>query len=319
MAPVFGAISQMDVGVVVNIQILFILFIIGIIKSIYGFVLNDYIDIEIDRLSKESEKRPLVTGTISPKNALTICILCVIITFLFAFLFFYNDSSFFIYALVTIGFAAVIGTIYNVYGKKFVGSDLFAASADALFVLVGAFLVTKNNMISIFTWIVFLLYFAQIFFMNAVVGGIKDSDHDYKFGVRNIAYRIGVRMSKKNQLNIPFGFKFFAFSIRFFSSVLIFIPMVFFDKLYPIYQIIILLLLVFVTLLYTIKLLNTKIFDDSAMKLLSVQGILRYMFVPLMLLSVIGIVYSFLLILVPILWYIFFIALMNRKAFHNMT
>jgi 4-hydroxybenzoate polyprenyltransferase len=319
MAPVFGAICQIDVGVNINIQILSLLFLIGIIKSIYGFVLNDYIDIEIDRLSQEADKRPLVTGAISKQNALTLCVSCVIFTFLIVFLFFFDDSRFFYYALLIITLAAIIGTIYNVYGKKFVGSDVFAASADALFVLVGAFLVTENEMISIFTWTVFLLYFTQIFFMNAVVGGIKDADHDYKFGVRNIAYRFGVRMTKENRLTIPTRFKIFGLTIRIFSSLILFVPFVFFGKIYPWYQLIMLLIIIVFTIFLSDKLLNSTTYDKSIMKILSMQGILRFMYVPLMLIPLIGIVYSVFLILVPILWYMLFISLMNRKPFHQMT
>jgi hypothetical protein len=238
---------------------------------------------------------------------------------LIVFLFFYNDSLSFYAALLTITLAAFLGTIYNVYGKKFLGSDIFAASADALFVLVGAFLVTQNLMIGIFTWVTFLLYFTQIFFMNAVIGGIKDADHDYKLGVRNIAYRLGVRMTKTKKVTIPIKFKIFSFSIRFFSSLILFVPFIFFGKTYPWYQLIILLILVIITLFLTDKLLNITTYDKSVMKILSIQGIMRYMYVPLMLIILIGIVYSFLLILVPILWYMIFITLMSRKPFHQMT
>ena len=61
MTPVVGALC-------VNVftpHILASLFLIGVISKIYGFVMNDYFDVEIDRLSKDTAQRALVKETIS--------------------------------------------------------------------------------------------------------------------------------------------------------------------------------------------------------------------------------------------------------------
>jgi len=53
----------------------------GIFKSIFGFVSNDYFYIEADRLSKENEKIPLVKGTISKNFLLFSFFLSIILKF----------------------------------------------------------------------------------------------------------------------------------------------------------------------------------------------------------------------------------------------
>ena len=63
--PVFGAIS---VGIY-DFYNLTILFLIGAMVAIFGFVLNDYADVELDRLVKELHGKPLVSGAISRKSA----------------------------------------------------------------------------------------------------------------------------------------------------------------------------------------------------------------------------------------------------------
>ena len=53
LAPVFGALSLIQVGEIIDIKILSLLLLLGIFKSIFGFVQNDYADIELDKLSEE--------------------------------------------------------------------------------------------------------------------------------------------------------------------------------------------------------------------------------------------------------------------------
>jgi len=88
IATVFGAIS---VGVY-DIKTLSILFLIGAFSAVYGFVLNDYADVEVDKLSRDLSNRPLVKGTISKKTALLICVICVIGASSTIFIFFYKNQ-----------------------------------------------------------------------------------------------------------------------------------------------------------------------------------------------------------------------------------
>jgi 4-hydroxybenzoate polyprenyltransferase len=311
---IFGAIS---VGVT-ELPILLILLLIGAFSVIYGFVLNDWADVEIDKLTSELHERPLVKGTISKKTAIFICFICVIGVYLTITLLFYKSeiTYFKLLAVVCLSFAGFFGSIYNIYGKRILGSDFLVAVSNGLIVLFGALAVTQQYSINIFTWVIVLLTINQLLYMNAIEGGIKDSDHDFKINVKNIALKSGVKVDKKNNLIVPNSFKAFGLGIRLFSAILVFIPFVFFGYSFEIWQIAILILLIIGVFYFSVKMLNMKEFDRSKLrKLITSQAYLRYSMVPIMLVSQIGALGGFILIFYPIVWYLILVPLSGEKAF----
>ena len=314
IAPVFGALS---VGVF-DLWKLTVLFLIGAFSSIFGFVLNDYVDVEVDRLSKDLASRPLVKGTISRRTALLICGICVVGAFVAIFLVFYNSYPAFVYGIVAILLSAVFGSVYNFYGKRFVGSDFVVALSEALLVLFGALMVVQGNPLSIFTWIIFVLTFNQLVYENAVSGGIKDADHDYLMKVKNIALSSGVKVTTENQLIITRKFQAFGIGFRLFSIVLIFVPVVFYQHTYSYtwWNIGLLVLFALGVLFASIKMLRLKIFERNTLRrLITMQTFLRYSLVPLMLIPLIAVVPAVILILLPFIWYIVCAPLIGEKLF----
>jgi 4-hydroxybenzoate polyprenyltransferase len=308
--PVIAAIT---VGVF-DLDKLLILFIIGAFAAIYGFILNDYADVELDKLIKELHGKPLVSGDISRKNAIAICIFCILFTFLFIFILWYGSTldSYKFAALLCILLAGFFGSIYNLYGKKIAGSDFLVAVSMSFVFLFGAL---SFGIPTILTWIIFILTFNQTLHMNAVEGGIKDADHDFIMGVNNIALRSGVKVDG-NKIFIPHHFKAFGMGIRLFSAFLLFVPFVFFGYEYNLGQIIVLAVAALGVIYFSIKLLSIKTFDrDAIRKYIGLQSFLRYSLVPIMLVSVIGILYSMILIIFPIVWYIIFTPLLGEKLF----
>lgn len=320
IAPIFGAISLIDVGVHISLTVIVLLLLFGILKSIYGFVLNDYADIDLDRLSKDTSNRPLVKGTISKRTALGICFLSLAGMFVILFLFFYKDHPTFYFGVGCLFLAVFFGTIYDLYGKRFMSSAFIAAAADALIVLVVAFVVSPDGTLSIFTWVIFLLVFTQFLFMTTVVGGIKDAGHDHLMNVRNIALSSGVKVYDSDKIFIPMRFKAFGLSIRFFSAFLVFVPFAFYGVDFEIWQISLLTLFVVGVLYLSVKTLNIKTMarKDKLIKLGASMGILRYSLVPVMLIPVIGLFYAFILIIFPIVWYIIFMPLTGKKLFRHL-
>jgi hypothetical protein len=151
--------------------------------------------------------------------------------------------------------------------------------------------------------------------MNSVEGGIKDADHDYKMGVKNIALSSGVKVDGKT-LFIPNNFKAFGFGIRLFSVVLLFLPFLFFEYPYYLWQIILLAVLTFILIALSVKFLTMKIFDRSKIrKSIGVQSFLRYSLVPIMLIPIIGTLPSVIIIIFPIVWYIIFTPLLGEELF----
>ena len=215
-------------------------------------------------------------------------------------------------AVICIFLAGILGSIYDLYGKKILGSDFFVAISMGFVFLFGAF--SFGEPITL-TWIIFLLTFNHTLHMNAVEGGIKDSDHDFIRGVKNIALSSGVKVTGDN-ISIPARFKAFGMGIRLFSTILLFSPFIFFGYDYSILQIIILALATTGMLYFSVRLISIKKFDrDAIRKYIGLQSFLRYSLVPIMLVSFIGILYSAILIILPILWYIIFTPLVGEKLF----
>ena len=304
---VFGAIT---VGVL-DPLVLTLLFTIGGFVTLYGFVLNDYIDVATDNLSEELTQRPLVKGSIPRSHALYIAVggvigAYVLIILAMVFNFFIQNM----YTILVFTIAVILAAIYNIYGKKFPGSDIFVAGATAVYCIFGAMAANVN--ITSLTWVVTIVTFFQVMYLNAIIGGLKDADHDYKLGVKNIALSFGVKVKDKH-LFIPLSFKILALVFRTGSLIVMFIPLLFIENFpYAIWQPIIMALMFLGVYLATIKMLNVKKFVRNELrKLISIQVFLRYSIVPVMLLLVTGYPIGIFLILFPVLWY----ALFNRLLY----
>ena len=309
--PVFGAIS----AGIYDLGVLSILFIVGALSAIYGFALNDYADVELDGLVEELKNKPLVKGTISRKNAAAVCLFTMIFSFFFAFLLWYGEEldDYKFAAIVSLMLAGVLGSIYDLYGKKIPGSDFFVAISMSFVFLYGALAVADSS-IGILTWVIFLLTFNQTLHMNAVEGGIKDADHDHLMGVRNIALSSGVKVQGRS-VRIPAAFASFGMAIRVFSAVLVFIPFVYGMKYYY-WQLALLAVMLAGVLYIETKLVTLKRFDRKEIrKLIAGATFLRYAVVPVMLMSLIGIAGGLILAVLPIAWYIAFTPLTGAKAF----
>jgi len=297
-----------------DIYPLSLVFIIGAFASIFGFLINDYVDIELDGFVDELKKKPLVSGEVSKKNALIIAFYLAFTTFFFIGLLWYNqplDYYKFI-ALICIILAGILGTFYDVYGKQVVGSDFFVAISVSFIFLFGALSFGQPTMI---IWIIFILTFENILYMNVVQNGIKDADHDYKLGMKNIALTLGVEV-RENTIVIPHSFQAFGFGLRLFAAALFFVPFVVFGYEYYLWQMVLLVVLIVVYLFLDTKLLRLKTFNRSQIrKLIGIQSFLRYSLVPVMLFSIIGILPAILLIFIPILWYIVFTPFLGEKLF----
>ena len=86
VAPVLGALSMWNIGET-SLLNLAVLFAIGCFSHVYGFVINDIMDVKVDQLSKEFLPRPLVSGNITVKKAAIFAVGCMILSFLFSLIF----------------------------------------------------------------------------------------------------------------------------------------------------------------------------------------------------------------------------------------
>lgn len=310
ITPIAGALSANNTSLAALIP----LFFIGVISKIYGFVMNDYFDVEVDRLSPDLAQRALVKGIITKKHALYIIISCFFIGYIAIFAFFYKNQPYFYMGLLCIIVADILGFIYNKYGKQLIGSDFLIALAESLFFLFGALVVLPNGSLGLLTWVLFIILFNEQLYMNAIVGGLKDADHDYRMNVKNIAIASGVKVGPDNTLFVPRNFKIFGLGERLCSSFLVFVPFLFLGITYDFWQIGLLVLIIVLLISESVFMLNRKKFNRKELRrLIGAQLITWHPFIPIILVSVVGLLYPALLVILPLIGYILFSFLMGQK------
>ena len=218
VSPVMGAIAMGQN----NILTLFMLFLIGFFGHTYGFVLNDIIDYNIDKTSKEISDRPLVSGTISIKKAWIYAIFSMIISFIIAFYLALTTSIY--YPIIVLALSAVFVTIYDLISKKIPGMDIILTTSIFFLILYGASTFVKDIFnVTKLALIVCILGSIQVLFMNAIAAGMKDIENDYKRGARTLAIKMGVRIID-GKLKVPVTFKSLAYGIQLVDIILVFLP-----------------------------------------------------------------------------------------------
>ena len=306
----FGALS-------VNItafNLLIPLFIIGILSGIYGFVFNDLIDAELDSLSSDLSKRALVKGEISKNAAKIIIIGCFCAVYALIFIFFFRNDTLFFSALVCLILADVIGIVHNTYGKNLIGTDFLLAIAHSLYLLFGALIVLQAGRPSTLTWIFFILVYCQLVFDNAILGGIKDADHDTLYNVKNIAVSSGVRVKSDQTMVITLPFQLFGLGLRLISCIIIFLPLTLNILNYELWQILLFIGSEILLILLCYRMLTVKTYDRAYLRrTILIQECIWYPTISLLLMPLIGSIPTIILILMPGLWYLFFSAAINGK------
>ncbi|UCE73886.1 MAG: UbiA family prenyltransferase [Methanomassiliicoccales archaeon] len=295
---VFGAILLMP-RYGIDVVHLFILFIIGLLFHFYGFVLNEYSDIEVDMYAKELTDKPLIKGTIKKKHALYAAIVAIMIALGAEIIIFKS-------VLATSAFlvAIILGAIYDLYGKRFFGADFVLGGSIFFFTLFGAFTVSNN-----LTPVVFLaafLFFIQLAFQTGFTGGMKDIPHDYLAGAKTSPVYLGCRVVGK-KLIITREFRIYVIGTKTVHTSAVFIPFLveWFDSYDPvILQIPILILLVLLMWGAALKAVSFKEFKrEKLMRILGAHEVVTYPMVAILVMGFIGILNAVILLLLPIIWY----------------
>jgi 4-hydroxybenzoate polyprenyltransferase len=308
VAPVLGALSMWTISETTLFQ-LFVLFCIGCFSHVYGFVINDLIDIKVDKLSNELFARPLVSGSISRKKAAIFAVACMIASFVVSILF-YKELVSYVLLISILIIAYTLATIYNFASKKYPGMDFFVAGAVFFLILFGAATVSINQLLSNpLIWIVAFIGALQVLFMNMFNGAIKDIDHDEKGLANTLAIRLGAK-TRKGVITLPTSFKTVGYAVELTRSFLIFLPFLFLPpfinqvgEIGILLRIATLILLTIITLYSIYKLFCIKNFDRTLIrKWIGIIVIVMYSTTPIMLSSLN--LYFILVAFVPPLWFI---------------
>ena len=282
------------------------LFLMAAITNIGGQIHNDLVDFDIDKNSSDLKERPLVKGSFSKASAKIMVLVCLAVNVAIALLYFGGTLAFGV--LVASMF---FGTLYNLYSKKIMGSDIFLSISFALFALYGAMVVIPGfsgfSDVGLLTWIIVGMSFVHVQIMNSFQGGLKDAKNDAQMNAKTLAVQLGVRVSKDDELYIPRSFALFNLVFVGLTVVFATIPFVVEAvELSLIQQALIVLLLVWM-LSTGYRLLAMKKFDKSKIKhLIRNHELARFSLVPVLLFNVIGIFWVLFLVVEPLVWFIVF-------------
>ncbi|MEA2053983.1 MAG: UbiA prenyltransferase family protein [Candidatus Thermoplasmatota archaeon] len=276
ISPVMGAISMGES----HLLPLFLLFLVGFFGHVYGFVVNDILDLKVDKLSAELGDRPLVSGKISGRGAWIFAITSMVLSFIIAaFLSFHYYSFFPAFPILVLSALSI--TIYDLISKKYPAMDVFVGAGIFLLILYGA---SSIGNLTKLAWIVCGLGTIQVLFMQFIAGGLKDAENDYMAKANTLAIKMGVRVENKKMF-VPSLFKVLAYTLQIVDISLLFIALFFifgFER--SIMQIAVLIPLSIFMVFISTKLLRMKEFErDKARTLIGMHYYVNFSLVPVML------------------------------------
>lgn len=160
-----------------------------------GMVINDYYDIEIDKINRPD--RPIPRGSITLKQAKIWWIITILIGIGIAVL----HSVLFRIGYLNIIIAAFftfIGWLYAAWGKKsgFIG-NIIVSTSFSIGLIYGA--VLNNSNIPFYIYFFFLTSFFLLL-SREVIKGCEDVEGDKKEGVKTLAIRLGINRASKFSL-----------------------------------------------------------------------------------------------------------------------
>lgn len=165
---------------------------------VFIYVLNDVVDLPVDRTEPRRSQFPLVTGWISPRVALTIALAAVPASLGTAWLTGASAS-----ALTVLGLAFAAGAAYDVWGKRAALpplTDAVQGLAWAGLLAYGA--VARGGPTSLTIWLSAYVM-ALIALVNGLHGSLRDLANDYRCGARTTAIFFGARPQGDRKVTVP--------------------------------------------------------------------------------------------------------------------
>ncbi len=303
LTPVLGAIA---VGVH-DICILFILFLIGLCTHIFGFVFNEYMDIDIDSKSKILKDKPLVKGTISKNAAISFAFSAIIFGYLLILILALYCAPVKLLGIVFYTFAWLSIGAYDLTSKLVRGSDLALALWTGSLCLFGGFAVEENP--NYLLLVIAGLAFFQLMVQN-ILAGLKDVSHD-KLGLGTTTpIRMGVRLIGY-RLFVPYKFQAYIYGLKVVHLILIFTPFIFIWLYANLVQLFFIVILILINFGLVFRIFNSRSFNrKNLLRFIGLHEIISYSIVPIMLFGIIDLLSVIFLIVLPILWLAIFLKLL---------
>jgi len=160
---------------------------------IYVSLLNDIIDLPLDRTNPARAHYPLVSGVISPVTALIITLLQIPLA---AAVIYWQSGPLAAYLAAAVAFGMM--TIYNIWGKRSPVPpviDVIQGIGFSSLVLFGSALTGDLTTLS---WLTFILGILWMVLIN-LLGGLRDLHSDLAFGMNTTPIYFGMHPSGKEE------------------------------------------------------------------------------------------------------------------------
>lgn len=165
---------------------------------VFAYVLNDVVDLPLDRTEERRRTTPLVTGSIRPRTALAIALLQIPVAVACALAAGAGGAA---VAALLFAFAAM--AYYDVRGKRErlpLVPDVVQGLSWAALTACGAVAVGRPSAL---TWIVCAFVVLVIALINGLHGGLRDLENDLRCGARTTAIYLGARPRPDGGVTIP--------------------------------------------------------------------------------------------------------------------
>jgi 4-hydroxybenzoate polyprenyltransferase len=188
---------------------------------IFAYVLNDVIDLPLDRTQPLRAGSPLVQGKIQPWLALLIALFQIPLALAFTYLLAFGSLAYI--ALVS---AFILMAAYNVWGKRIPFphlTDVIQGLGFGAMVLYGAAAIAGRS--SRILAVIFAFVVVFIVMINGIHGSLRDLANDLNYGARTTAILLGARTSGINGLILPLRFRLYALALQVLLIGIILIPL----------------------------------------------------------------------------------------------
>jgi 4-hydroxybenzoate polyprenyltransferase len=175
---------------------------IAITFHAFAYVLNDVIDLPVDRSQPLRAQDPLVRGTITRRQALVFALAQVPLAMVFA-----GISGAGVTACLVLGAGFILMAVYNLWGKRCIFpplTDAVQGFAWATLSLAGAIIAggTPNALTGVV--VAFIVVF--IIMMNSVHGSLRDLENDIRCGLRTTAILLSAKPRPAGGIILPRSF-----------------------------------------------------------------------------------------------------------------
>lgn len=184
---------------------------IGLCFHVFAYVLNDVVDLPIDRTQPRRRHDPLVRGAIRPGQALALALATVPLGVAVTLAPPLGAGGAAVLALL-IGFGCM--AIYDLYGKRAAFpplTDAVQGVAWGSLVLVGARSV--GGAATALTWLAAAHAALFILLINGIHGGLRDLPNDLARGARTTAIAFGARPRPDGGIDVPPAVVAFALTV----------------------------------------------------------------------------------------------------------